>query len=141
MGRSVIERGYYMSFIDEIKQSKINSLIEYDPTDIVNEFKAIYINSGIDETINKIKALEEEQKRLSEEAKNKWSEVETEMYAITSNIHKLNLSSDQRIELYRKIEGYMGGKQGVIQGAVNGVKKIKVSFRDVTLQDLLKNPM
>lgn len=130
-----------MSFIDEIKQSKINSLVEYDPTDIVNEFKARYINSGIDETINKIKVLEEEQKKLREEVENKWCEVEKEMYAITSNIHKLNLSSDQRIELCRKIEGYMGGKQGVIQGAVNGVKKIKVSIRDVTLQDLLKNPM
>lgn len=130
-----------MSFIDEVKQSKINSLIEYDPTDIVNEFKEIYQNSGIDETVNKIKALEEEQNKLREEVINKWNEVELEKYSITSNIHKLKLSGDKRIELYRKIDGYMGSKQGVIQGAIKGVKKIKVSIKDVNFQDLLKNPM
>ncbi|MDU2490771.1 MAG: hypothetical protein E7D27_09290 [Clostridium celatum] len=130
-----------MSFIDEVKQSKINSLIEYDPTDIVNEFKEIYQNSGIDETVNKIKALEEEQNKLREEVINKWNEVELEKYSITSNIHKLKLSGDKRIELYRKIDGYMGSKQGVIQGAIKGVKKTKVSIKDVNFQDLLKNPM
>lgn len=130
-----------MSFIDEIRQSKVNSLIEYDPTDIVNEFKEIYQNSEIDETINKIKALEEEQNKLREEVINKWNEVESEKYSITSNIHKLKLSGDKRIELYRKIDGYMGSKQGVIQGAIKGVKKIAVSIRDVNFQDLLKNPM
>lgn len=123
-----------MSFIDELKQSRINSLIEYDPTEIINEFELIYKNSGIDEAINKIKALEEEQKNLKEEVKNKWCEVESEMFTMTSNIHKLNLSNDKRIELCRKIEGYMGSKQGVMPG-------IKVSFRNIAFYDLLKNPM
>lgn len=123
-----------MSFIDEVKQSRINSLIEYDPTEIINEFELIYKNSGIDEAVNKIKSLEEEQKNLKEEVKNKWCEVEKEMFTITSNIHKLNLSSDERIELYRKIEAYMGTKKGVMPG-------IKVSFRDISFNDLLKNPM
>lgn len=125
-----------MSFIDELKKSKINSLIEYDPTEIVNEAKLIYQNSGIDETVEKIKTLEEEQKKLIEEVKNKWYEVEKELFTISSNIHKLSVPGNERIELYREIDGFMASQEGAL-----GIEKIKLSHRLVHNDDLLKNPM
>lgn len=125
-----------MSFIDEIKQSRANSLIEYNQTDIINEVKSIYQNSGIDETVNRIKTLEEEQKKLIEEVKNKWYEVEKELFTVSSNIYKLSLSGNERIELYRKIDGFIGSKEGVL-----GMGKFNLSHRMVHNNDLLKNPM
>ena len=125
-----------MSFIDEIKQSRVNSLIKYSQTDIVNEVKSIYKNSGIDETISRIKTLEEEQKKLREQVENKWYQVEKELFTISSNIYKLSLSNNERIELCRKIESFIGSQKGIL-----GMEGFKLSYRMVHNDDILKNPI
>ena len=120
--------------IEELDLLNKNYLFKYDPEEIFEESKALYEESKIDETILKIKSLEEEQKKLKQEVLNEWNDIENEVLMVTSKINKLYLDNDQRIKLCEKIDNYISNK-----GVVLLSEGFRVDHKKMEIQELIKN--